>query len=46
MRTTIAALKEWIQEVKDILKEPQEIYLVQLLSEAHTMRNQTAMTYT
>ena len=38
--------KEWIQEAKEILKEPQEIYLVQLLSEAHTMRNQTAMTYT
>ena len=45
MRTTIAALKEWIQEAKEILKEPQEIYLAQLLSEAHTMRNQTAMTY-
>lgn len=46
MRTTVAALKEWIQEVKEILKEPQEIYLAQLLSEAHTMLNQTAMTYT
>ncbi len=46
MRATIVALKEWIQEAKEILKEPQEIYLVQLLSEAHTMRNQTAMTYT
>lgn len=45
MRATIAALKEWIQEAKEILKEPQEIYLAQLLSEAHTMRNQTAMTY-
>ena len=45
MRATIAALKEWIQEAKEILKEPQEIYLTQLLSEAHTMRNQTAMTY-
>ena len=45
MRATIAALKEWIQEAKVILKEPQEIYLAQLLSEAHTMRNQTAMTY-
>ena len=31
---------------KEILKEPQEIYLAQLLSEAHTIRNQTAMTYT
>lgn len=45
MRVTIAALKEWIQEVKEILKEPQEIYLAQLLSEAHTMRNKIAMTY-
>lgn len=45
MRTTVAALKEWIQEAKEILKEPQEIYLAQLLSEAHTMRNQAAMTY-
>ena len=45
MRATIAALKEWIQEAKEILKEPQEIYLAQLLSEAHTMRNQIAMTY-
>ncbi|MBR5485181.1 MAG: MobA/MobL family protein [Oscillospiraceae bacterium] len=46
MRATIAALKEWIQEAKEILKEPQEIYLAQLLSESHTMRNQTAATYT
>ena len=45
MRATIAALKEWIQEAKEILKEPQEIYLAQLLSDAHTLRNQTAMTY-
>ena len=45
MRATIVALKEWILEAKEILKEPQEIYLAQLLSEAHTMRNQTAMTY-
>lgn len=45
MRATIVALKEWIQEAKAILKEPQDIYLAQLLSEAHTMRNQTAMTY-
>ncbi len=45
MRATISALKEWIQETKEILKEPQEVYLAQLLSEAHTMRNQTAMTY-
>ena len=28
------------------MREPQEIYLAQLLSEAHIMRNQTAMTYT
>ena len=46
MRATIAALKEWIAEAKEILREPQEIYLVQLLSDAHTLRNQTAMTYT
>ena len=45
MRATIVALKEWILEAKEILKEPQEIYLAQLLREAHTMRNQTAMTY-
>lgn len=45
MRATIAALKEWIQEAKEIPKEPQEVYLAQLLSDAHTMRNQTAMTY-
>lgn len=42
----IAALKEWIAETKKILREPQEVYLAQLLSEAHTMRNETAMTYT
>ena len=40
MQNTIAALKEWIQETKKILREPQEIYMAQLLSEAHTMRNQ------
>lgn len=45
MRATVAVLKEWILEAKEMLKEPQEIYLAQLLSEAHTMRNQTAMTY-
>lgn len=45
MQNTIATLKEWIQETKKILREPQEIYPAQLLSEAHTMRNQTAMTY-
>lgn len=45
MRATIAALKEWIQEAKEILKEPQEVYLAQLLGDAHTLRNQTAMTY-
>lgn len=39
-------MKEWIQEAKEILKEPQEIYLAQLLSDAHTLRNKTAMTYT
>ena len=46
MQTTIAALKEWIAETKKILREPQEVYLAQLLSEAHTMRNETAMSYT
>lgn len=46
MQTTIAALKEWIAETKKILREPQEVYLTQLLSEAHTMRNETAMSYT
>ena len=45
MRATIAALKEWIQEAKEILKEPQEVYLAQLLGDAHTLRNQMAMTY-
>lgn len=28
------------------MREPQEVYLAQLLSEAHTMRNETAMSYT
>lgn len=46
MQTTIAALKEWIAETKKILREPQEVYLAQLLSKAHTMRNETAMSYT
>lgn len=46
MQTTIAALKEWIAETKKILREPQKVYLAQLLSEAHTMRNETAMSYT
>lgn len=45
MRATIAALKEWIREAKEILKKPQEVYLAQLLSDAHSLRNQTAMTY-
>ena len=38
-QAAIAALKEWMQEVKEVLKEPQEIYLEQLLREANTMRN-------
>lgn len=38
MQSTIAALKEWIQETNKILREPQEIYMAQLLSEAHTMQ--------
>ena len=46
MQTTISTLKEWIAETKEILREPQEVYLAQLLSEAHTMRNETAMSYT
>lgn len=45
MRATIAALKEWIREAKEILKKPQEVYLAQLLSDAHSLRDQTAMTY-
>jgi hypothetical protein len=46
MQTTISTLKGWIAETKEILREPQEVYLAQLLSEAHTMRNETAMSYT
>lgn len=45
LQATIAALKEWIQEAKEILKEPQEIYLAQMLSECHSMRNRMVMTY-
>ena len=46
IQATLAALKEWLAEAKEILKEPQEVYLAQLLSDAHSLRNQTAMTYT
>lgn len=46
MRATIAALKEWIQEAKEILKEPQEVYLADLLRESLRMRDAVAMTYT
>ena len=45
MRATIAALKEWIQEAKEILKEPQEVYLADLLRESLRMRDAVAMTY-
>lgn len=44
IQATLAALKEWLAEAKAILKEPQEVYLAQLLSDAHALRNQTAMT--
>ena len=46
MRATIAALKDWIQEAKEILKEPQEVYLADLLRESLRMRDAVAMTYT
>lgn len=45
LQTTIAALKEWIQEAKEILKEPEEVYLVNLLRDCQDMRNQVASTY-
>ena len=45
IQATLAALKEWLAEAKAILKEPQEVYLAQLLSDAHALHNQTAMTY-
>ena len=45
MRATIAALKDWIQEAKEILKEPQEVYLADLLRESLRMRDAVAMTY-
>lgn len=45
LQTTIAALKEWIQEAKEILKEPEEVYLVNLLRDCQNMRNQVASTY-
>lgn len=46
MRATIAALKDWIQEAKEILKEPQEVYLADLLRESLRMCDAVAMTYT
>lgn len=46
LQATIAALKEWFKEAKEILKEPQEVYLVNLLRDYMDMRNKTAMTYT
>lgn len=45
IQATLAALKEWLAEAKEILKEPQGVYLAQLLSDAHALHNQTAMTY-
>lgn len=45
IQATLAALKEWLAEAKAILKEPQEVYLAQLLSDAHALRNQIVMTY-
>lgn len=45
MRATIVALKEWIAEAKEILKEPQEIYLADLLRDSLRMRDEVAMTY-
>ena len=45
IQATLAALKKWLAEAKAILKEPQEVYLAQLLSDAHALRNQTVMTY-
>lgn len=45
IQATLAALKEWLAEAKEILKEPQKVYPAQLLSDAHALRNQTAMTY-
>ena len=45
LQTTIAALKEWFKEAKEILKEPQEVYLVNLLRDYLDMRNKVAMIY-
>ena len=45
LQSTIAALKEWIKEAKEILKEPEEVYLVDLLRDCQDMRNQVASTY-
>ncbi len=45
VRATIAALIEWMQEVKEMLKEPQEIYLVELLDKELTNRNKKADSY-
>lgn len=45
MRVTIAALKGWIRKAKEILKEPQEVYLADLLLESLRMRDPVAMTY-
>lgn len=45
LQSTITALKEWIKEAKEILKEPEEVYLVDLLRDCQDMRNQVASTY-
>lgn len=45
LQSTIAALKEWIKEAKEILREPEEVYLVDLLRDCQDVRNQVASTY-
>lgn len=45
LQATIAALKEWFKDAKEILKEPQEVYLLNLLRDYLDMRNKVAMTY-
>ncbi len=45
IRATIAALKEWLQEAKQILSESKEVYLVELLRSCLDERNETSKTY-
>ena len=45
LQATISALKEWIQEAKESLKQPEEVYLVNFLRDYQDMRNQVAATY-